>query len=333
MKEYSEIVKGRLFVLIAEISKSPELFVKNPRKDFTRDRKLPFETVVKLLISMGGSSIYNELLETQGYDVKTATASAFVQQRDKILPFAFEFLLNRFTYSHTNIKTYRGYRLLATDSSDLQIATDPKDLDTYFQNNQNEKGYNLLHLNAMYDLCNRLYIDAIVQPRRFLNESMALVDMVDRSPIRDRVIVIADRGYESYNNFAHIENKGWKYLIRVKDLGSTGILSGLSLPTEDEFDICVTRILTRKQTNEVKAHPKIYRYLSRSTPFDYLDPITNKFYPMSFWVVRFKIADDSYETVITNLNPSEFLPKELKDQQTVGYRNIFQRIKIFYRSY
>ncbi|MDR0343782.1 MAG: transposase [Nocardiopsaceae bacterium] len=38
----------------------------------------------------------------------------------------------------------------------------------------------------------------------------------------DNVIVIADRGLESYNNFAHIEKKGWNYLIRVKDLGSSG---------------------------------------------------------------------------------------------------------------
>lgn len=36
-------------------------------------------------------------------------------------------------------------------------------------------------------------------------------------------ILIADRGYEVYNNMAHIEQKGWKYLIRVKN--KQGILS------------------------------------------------------------------------------------------------------------
>lgn len=73
------------------------LHVKNPGKDFTHDRKFPFETVVKLLTSMGGNSNYKELLESQGYDVTTATSSAFAQQRDKILPYAFEFLLHEFT--------------------------------------------------------------------------------------------------------------------------------------------------------------------------------------------------------------------------------------------
>lgn len=40
-----------------------------PEKDFTRKKKLPFETVMQLLISMGGNSIYKELLESQDYKV------------------------------------------------------------------------------------------------------------------------------------------------------------------------------------------------------------------------------------------------------------------------
>ena len=54
--------------------------------------------------------------------------------------------------------------------------------------------------------------------------------MTDRSKISDEVIVIADRGYESYNVFAHIEQIGWKYVIRVKDITSNGILSAMKLP-------------------------------------------------------------------------------------------------------
>lgn len=312
MNSNPNTVKETLLTLIDEISASSALFVKNPGKDFTRNRKLPFGTVVKLLISMGGNSIYKELLESQGYDVNTATTSAFVQQRDKILPCTFDFLLHEFTESYTDIKTYHGYRLLATDGSDLHIPTNPHDSDTFYQNSPDEKGYNLLHLNAMYDLCNRLYVDSLVQPGRNKNESKALVDMVHRSHLKENVIIIADRGYESYNNFAHIENKGWNYLIRVKDLGSSGILSGLRLPSGGEFDICVQRTLTRRQTKDVKAQPDVYRFLPNNSRFDFLDLHTNKTYPIAFRIARFKIAEDSYETVITNLNQSNFPPEELK---------------------
>jgi hypothetical protein len=156
------------------MSAAPAPYVKNPEKDFTRKKKLPFETVMQLLISMGGNSLYKELLESQGYDVNTATTFAFVQQRNKILPSAVEFLFHASMQSYTAIKRYRGYRLIAVDGSDLHIATDAADTDTYFQSLPNTKGFNLLHLNAAYDLCNRLYVDAIVQTRRLCNEGRAL---------------------------------------------------------------------------------------------------------------------------------------------------------------
>lgn len=100
------------------------------------------------------------------------------------------------------------------------------------------KPYNLLHLNAIYDVMAHTYKDAVVFKKRIENENKALVKMVDRSSLSGNIIIIADRGYEPYNNMAHIQEKGWKYLIRIKDFQnySSGILHGLELPDEDEFD-------------------------------------------------------------------------------------------------
>jgi hypothetical protein len=295
---------------------SPSDFFKNPEKDFTRDRKLPFKSMMQMIISMGGNSIYKELLETQGYSEDTAATSAFVQQRDKILPYAFEFLFREFTSKYTETNAFRGYRLLAVDGSSLRIAP-TSDADGTFVSQSSASGYCAMHLNAMYDLLNRLYVDAILQPEKQMNEQRAMADMIDRSEIDDKVIVIADRGYESYNLFAHAERKGWKYLIRVKDLDSSGILSGLSLPKSEEFDVQINRIITRKQTKEVKENPDIYRFVPSNVKFDYLEKRTNRstneMYRMSFRVVRFKVTDDIYETVITNLDQTEFSPDDLKE--------------------
>jgi len=150
---------------------------------------------------MGGNSIYKELLEYFKYDVETATSSAFVQQRGKILPSALEYLFKAFTNSFDNYKTFNGYRLLAADGSKLNIAHNPRDADTYIKCQDNVKGFNVIHLNALFDLCNKVYTDACIQPIRKLNENGALTDMVDKSPVYGDVIVIADRGYESYNTF------------------------------------------------------------------------------------------------------------------------------------
>lgn len=330
MNDYPNLIKERLTSIIKEMLGTLENFVKNPDKDFTRKRKLTFEIVMQLLISMGGNSIYRELLEASGYDINTATAPAFVQQRDKILPSAFEYLLHNFTQSFSDTRKYRGFRLLAFDGSDLNFAADPNNQDTYFQNRDGEKGYNLMHLNALYDLRSRLYVDSLVQPRRCENEFKALTDMVDRSPIQDDVIIIADRGLESYNNFAHIERKGWKYIIRVKDISSgKGITSAIPLPKDGEFDIVVRRILTRRQTSEVKEHPELYRFLPSKATFDFLTLKSGELYPISFRVVRFKITDDTYETLVANLEHSSFSPDELKALYNMrwGIETSFRELK------
>lgn len=142
--------------------------------------------------------------------------------------------------------------------------------------------------------------------------------MVDKSNI-EKALVIADRGYESYNNMAHIQEKGWFFLIRVKD-GKTGIKEGLLLPEEDEFDIDICLKLVRKQTKQVKELLKDknkYRFVPHNVNFDYLpektrkaDPVT--FYELKFRIVRFEIGTGRYETVLTNLDKDDYPTAELK---------------------
>jgi hypothetical protein len=142
--------------------------------------------------------------------------------------------------------------------------------------------------------------------------------MIDKSDIQ-KALVIADRGYESYNNMAHIQEKGWFFLIRIKD-GKTGIKEGLLLPKENEFDVDICLKLVRKQTNQIKELLKDnnkYRFVSHTASFDYLpkktrkaDPVT--FYELKFRVVRFEIGPDSYETVLTNLGKDVYPATELK---------------------
>lgn len=55
---------------------------------------------------------------------------------------------------------YKKRRLLAADGSDFRIPTNPHDPDSYFPASTGGQAYNLLHLDAMYDLLRRTYIDA-----------------------------------------------------------------------------------------------------------------------------------------------------------------------------
>ena len=268
-KQSPEHLRKLLFHMISEMEAYSYLFVKKPGIHFSRDRKLTFSHVLKFLISMAGGSVQKELLDFFNYCSDSVSSSAFSQQREKLLPEAVDFLFHSFTNALTDLHTYRNYRLVACDGSNLAITYNPTDERTHRRHNSMEKGYNQLHLNAFYDLVNHIYLDAVVQPGRYPNENQALVDMMRRSPLDDKTILIGDRGYESYNNIFHAQEKGWKYLIRIKDIGSRGILTNLPYPETDEFDFSHTLILTKKQTKETKAHPEKYRYLTNKSVCDF----------------------------------------------------------------
>lgn len=326
---YATKVKGNLVSLIEEMDSVRWLFTKNPNTDFTRQKKWTFSEMLKFMISMEGKSLKDELYEYFDYDCETPSNSSFNQRRAQILPEAFEFLLHQFTDSYrNNDKSYKGYKLIACDGSDLSITHNPEDKKTYIQSQTTVKGYNQLHLNVFYDLLERVYIDAIIQPVREENEKRAMCDMIDRYQSNSKSIFIADRGYESYNIFAHAQEKEMHYIIRVKDIDSTGILGGMKVPETDEFDEWISYSLTSRQTKEIKANKEKYKFIPSTSTFDYLNP-NNKFYDMKFRVVRFAITDMSYECIITNLSEDEFDASEIKKlyQMRWGIETSFRELK------
>lgn len=309
---YSTEMKDKLFSIVEKMNSYHWLFTKNPDKDFSRKKKWSFDEIMRFMLVMEGKSLKDELLNYFDFDNLTPSNSSFNQRRAQILPEAFEFLFHEFTDSfHDSFACYKGYRLIACDGSELCIARNPNDKTTYFPSTPDRRGFNQLHLNAFYDLCNRIYVDAVIQPSREENEDRAMCDLIDRYK-GSRALFIADRNYESYNIFAHAEEKGMYYLIRVKDINSTGILKGITLPETSEFDVWKSITLTKKQTNEVKADKEKYKFVPSTSTFDYLDLHINKFYDLKMRIVRFPITEDAYECIITNLPQDRFDTDEIK---------------------
>lgn len=326
---FAEHVKNNLLSLVQKMALVPWLFSKNPSTDFSRSRKLDFASTIQLILSMESGSLKKELLDYFQFSSDTPSASAFSQQRSKLLLETFQFLFYEFNSLFPFQKNYHGYQLLACDGSDLNIARNPKDTDTYFQSLPTDKGFNQLHLNALYDLCEKRYTDVVIQPARKENESLAMTQMIDRCTGQKKTLFIADRGYETYNIFAHIQEKEMYYLIRVKDGGGGSMTGSFELPDGKEFDHAMQLILTRKQTKEVKANPKQYKFLPKASPLDYLDLHDRKFYILNFRVVRFAISEDSYECIITNLPKEEFPTEEIKKIYAMrwGIETSFRELK------
>lgn len=314
-------------------------YAKSPGVDFTRSRKLPFNVLITTMLRMEGQSMGNELISIFPKTAQTPSVSAFVQQRNKLKPGVFDALFHSLVLSTESMQapeTFNGLRLLAVDGSDIQIPTDLTHTKSLTTVNHGRETYNLLHLNALYDLLQKTYVDEMIQNVREKNEHLAFVEMVNRSRLNN-VLVIADRGYESYNNMAHVSEKGWFFLIRARDVHSRGIIYGMDLPDTESFDVSVHLKLTRKQTESVRMlcrDRNHYRFIPKPSTFDYL-PIhclscePAKWYDLSFRIIRFPINEDSYEVILTNLPEETYPLNEIKRLYSMrwGIETSFRSLK------
>lgn len=154
----------------------PLLYVKRAGTDFTRNRKLSMSDTIRTITCMHGGSLKKELYDF--YKDKTLmTASAFVQQRNKIKPDAFKNLFYRFNQESIGYDTNRfcGCNIFAVDGTALNIPRNPQS--ETFMPKYGEKGINQFHINALYDVCNKTYKDVVIQPNPQQNENFAAQKM------------------------------------------------------------------------------------------------------------------------------------------------------------
>ena len=115
MKKTVMILRERLFSIIRRLGEEPERYARKPGRDFIRKRTLTPAVLIHLILAMGEKSVWKGLLGHFRRRIDTPSASAFVQQRQKLLPSALEDLFHRFSDRLRPQKKFRGYRLLAVD--------------------------------------------------------------------------------------------------------------------------------------------------------------------------------------------------------------------------
>lgn len=103
-------------------------FVKNPGKDFTHDRKLGFVQLIHFPLCMESGCISHELLKYFYFlPDEVPTASAFVQQRAKLLPDTFRHIPSQFNLLFPPKSLMGRYSLIAADGCEFNIARNPHD--------------------------------------------------------------------------------------------------------------------------------------------------------------------------------------------------------------
>ncbi len=310
-------IKDTLDLSIANIVANKENFVKDSKKDFSRSSKLTFEKMIRILLQMGGQSLYKELSSYFACDVSMPTPSAFCQQRSKIKFEAFRELFLDFTKSCSGPKHFKGYRVLAIDGSHLYIPRDKNDSETYIFNGENKNGWNRLHLNALYDVLNHVYVDALITPGKKADERRTLLKMLNILPNREESIIVADRGYESYELIYQLITQHIPFLLRVKKPESfNSILNKAKLPETEEFDIDFSfKVASQKRYS--KGHSKLqaenegYKLIAGSS-FSFFNDETKKYIFPTLRIVKIDISGDEKEYLITNLSAEQFSKEDIK---------------------
>ena len=257
---YSNLMKQMLMASIGELSKTPEIYAVHPDKDFTRNRKISFHDFL-LLLTMEDDCLREELYHFFGRSDETPSKAAFYHQRAKLKDGALWELLQIFNQKLQPTLYRERYRLVACDGSVADIFRDEKDTETYFEpNNKSPRGFNQIHINALYSILDKQFLDVLVQPARKRNEYSAFCEMVDRVKNNCPTIYIADRGYASYNDFAHVLEKQQYFLIRCTDVKTSRLL-GFPLEDVREIDFHVDRILCRSKAKKNLKHPELLERL------------------------------------------------------------------------
>jgi len=176
-------------------------------------------------------SLQNLLNETEIYlsnildqDLKTVTSSAYSKARKNINYEVFIELCNDIRdkfYEDDDYLKYKGFRLLGVDGSLVTLPNTSEMKESFTSskvvNQYKDKSKTIVQGRAslLYDLLNSVVIDAVLTD----NKTHEIIITKDEhlKHVKRNDLIIFDRGYPSYDMFAHIKTKSEAdYLIRIK---------------------------------------------------------------------------------------------------------------------
>lgn len=311
--------------------------LRNPKTDFSRYRKLNKMDVIRIPYRLTDKSLSSSLPKIFTSS-PVVSAAAVSKARSKIRSDTYVNVFHCFnqTTKSSDSAKYKNHRLIAVDGSEINVLSH-KDNPAAYARTKKGDYRNYYHLNAAFDTLNHVFIDAVVQPGSLKNEDQALLELSDSEFLDTDDILTCDRGYESLLTFHRLENKGMKYLIRIKDQTSAiSLLKHYPTPDMEEYDIPFEVVLTCKNNKETKDNWDTYKYIShyRKEP-EFQDGTTH--IPLKCRVVRFRALSEgkqSLMTVCTNLSTEEFSTSDIKEiyrlrwQEEIGFRDLKHQIDL-----
>ena len=201
-------------------------------KHFTRDRKLPFQTVVLLILQLLKSSVKTELKSFHTIVFKVdqvvnwVSDGAFCKARQKIrygLFIDFYKFISRFFYAHIGGDRWFDFRLLATDGSELNLPSSKELLAKFGCHHTNSIGTKIpqARISFLFDTLNKITLDAQIESfkvgeQQMFNSHLNCIGKGD--------LLTADANYGHFRILKAIKNTKADFCIRMSK--SSGFIQG-----------------------------------------------------------------------------------------------------------
>jgi len=239
-------------------------------KDFTRKRKLGFVELILFQISTASKTLsveLNKYLTSKKIIATEYSKQAYSKARMKISHTGYIELNNSLLeeyYKCEDYKTYKDYRLLGIDGSEIELqhgASINKEFGSLFTN---QESINASKSIVIYDLLNELVLDSELNIYNSSERASAIKQFrrikTDGKSRKD--LIVADRGFPSLEVFSELLSMDYDFVIRYS--GHNFLRETLALVDSKENDLEIE--ISLNSFYQRKRNPRIKELLNKGYP-------------------------------------------------------------------
>lgn len=300
MREANLKIIKRLKAFLVHVKEDPSLryHFASPQA-FTKNRKLPLERMVYLIISLLKRSLSVELedfFQSHYPDQLCASKAALSKQRQK-LDYSFFTLWNSvlvksyYEYYQHEVKRWKGFRLMAIDGSTAYLINKPE-LMAHFGVQSNQcTSIAMGQVMELHDILNDLTVCSAMYPIELSEQQVAYQWIPCLEP---DTLTIYDRGYPSFSAlYLHLEQEQpLHFVMRCRNNFNKEVIAFMASANTAQT---VTFNATPTAIEELEKHG--YK-LTKATQ-------------IVVRLIKVDLADGSTETLITSLLDEEEYPQNI----------------------
>jgi hypothetical protein len=267
---------------------------------FSRTRKLPLFLLILTILERTGKTLSIEIrgFKKSGILKEKISKTGYLKSRKKLNPSALLELVkfhNRGLYDDDEMGDYKGYLLLSSDGSNLNIPTTEETLKKWGTSSRNGTTPQAsIGLSCLYDCINKSILTCSINRDKF-DEAEQAESHISELPelVGDKKsIMLLDRGYPSIPMFLRFNEKRQKYVIRL---------------ASNDFKTEQRDMKTNDETVSIAITKSRLKNYKNTSDYDMMVAAGN----LPLRLVKFTLPSGTVECLATNLPESEFGTEEI----------------------